>query len=342
MEKACRILHSFLWLTSFSLSLGVEVVRAQTQSSTSLSLNCGTGVNRSCEQAGRRVATLVEERIRQQVLPANSSGGLYRLKDLLTLPLSGSSPSSGEVNLATKSADFPKIEICSLNGNRFNGSKAEKDTNHLGKSCGQPDTIDSRTSTKGELRVQLLTGTGTRELSHLYGVYLEALDCVSREILEELRTDSEVELLGDDKINSCQSLLADYNEGKAKLQASFEQLSGESRALCKFTRDGLPEQAGCYAQAGIEALDSLFSALVVCESFRRSNEAFAAFKKEFFSPASRQSWWLELSEECEKKIPSSKSNYLSAFSSCYHDKFRDLIAAESKSWFPTSGSCRLK
>jgi hypothetical protein len=299
-------------------------------------LQCGTEFNRNCQQAAERVARLVEARIQEQVLQPAKSLGYYHLKDLLVVPQPGSSPKLSAEDFQSSHQPFP--EVCSLNGNRFTGGAAEEETNHLGRGCGAPDTIECRTSSTGEIRAQLIAGTGTREEAHLRGAFIEALDCVSREITTEIRDSRELRIPGDEASNPCLKFMSENASIRQKLTELASKNSADNKTRCRFTPEGGFEQAGCYAESALEASDALFAAVAACEAFRRADLGFLSLQRDVHSIESRRKLWTKHAEECSMR-PTCES-----FGNCVHGKYREEIRKQSSQRFPKSGEgakCRL-
>ena len=328
-------------MQSLLASLILILVPATSIGDETLELNCGLAeVNRDCELEAKRIVSLVEQRVTQQVLPPNSPNGLYRRKDHAIMPKAGVILGKSKREYETIVDNYPPVEICSPNGNRFNGGKPEISKNNLlptPKSCGSADTIETRKDSTGVIRMQLMVGSGTLERSYLYGIYLEGLECVLREVTEEITKNYSIKLPGTASTNACQSLLSEYNAAKEHLKMKYKRLTkGVSPKLCQSTtpaKEGLPEQAGCYAIASMEALDSTFSYLATCEVFRRSNEQYSAFKDEYFSPVARQKWWLIHADHCSKTTPAKSANPDTVFTQCYQRQFSDTVTKEAQKWF---------
>jgi hypothetical protein len=314
-----------------------RAVAAEPVPDTIFSLLCGKELNRTCEQAVPRVAQLFETRIREQANKPGTTLGYYHLKDLLIVPKPGSSLRLGFDDF--ESFQKPFEEACSLNGNRFNGGEPEKDTNHLGRSCGTPDTIECRTSSTREIRAQLLAGTGTREMTYLRGAYLEALDCVSREIAAEIRENRELRIPGDEATNPCLKFMSDHAAIRQKLTDLATKASAEQKARCRFSSEGVPEQAGCYADAALESSDALFTAVAACEAFRRADQGYLALERTVHSMDSRRKLWSEHSKACSAQAT------CASFSSCVRGKYMEKIQAESRQRFPKladGGKCSIR
>lgn len=327
-----------LLAASFLSSLLTAVAgSAATAPATLLQIHCGTEVGRTCAQALNGISKVFNERVHQQVDPKDGQNGYYRRKDLLQTPRAGSDPLSGRFEVETRQADFP--QACSLNGNRFNGDTAEKESSHLGDPCGEPDRVACRTSSTGELRAQLLMNSGSRESAYLHGAYIEALACVSREMGSQMTRDQELKLAGDDTTNSCLTLFGPYADARLRLIQDAEKAKRDGTPLCRFTEDGLPEQAGCYASAALQALDALFTAMAACETFRRADEAFEAYRVAVASPEARRRFWLEQGGKCAKT-----SATCPALEACHQDGYRSLLEEEAKRRFKTedpAGKCGL-
>ncbi len=336
MGKKLRL--SLLAASFLSSLLPAVTGSAATAPSTLLQIHCGTEVGRTCDQALTGIRKVFNDRVRQQVAPKDGQNGYYRRKDLLQTPRAGSDPLSGRFEVETRQADFP--QACSLNGNRFNGDTAEKETSHLGDSCGEPDRVACRTGSTGELRAQLLMNSGDRESAYLHGAYIEALACVLQEMGSQMTRDQELKLAGDDTTtNSCLTLFGPYADARLRLIQDAEKAKRDGTPLCRFTEDGLPEQAGCYASAALQALDALFTAMAACETFRRADEAFEAYRVTVASPEARRRFWLEQGGKCAK---TSKSCL--ALEACHHEGYRTLLAEEAKKRFSEEnkgGKCGL-
>jgi hypothetical protein len=278
---------------------------------------------------------LLELRIQQQVLPKNEPGGMYNLKDLLQEPEPGSDPMNGSITLKSRDASFPNL--CSLNGNSFNGGSEEKTENHLGRHCGSPDAIECRTSSTGEIRAQLMIGTGTRERTHLRGAFVEALDCVKREVLEEVRRTRALRIPETEKTNACHTLMSAHMEVHSRLQ-SLNKSSSSNSPLVRCSPDkSTLEQSGCFGESALNASDASFATIAACEVFRRANKGYAALFEAVLAPSSRQRLWREHASSC------SSSTTCDSLKTCTHTKFQELIRSESQKRFPaTSGSCQLQ
>ncbi len=299
-------------------------------------LQCGSELNRNCQQATERVVRLLDARIQEQVLQSAKSLGYYHLKDLLMVPRPGPVSRLGPDDFELSHKPFP--EVCSLNGNRFNSGASEQETNHLGRSCGAPDTIECRTSSKGEIRAQLIAGSGTREESYLRGAFIEALECVTREITTEIRDSRELKIPGDETSNPCMKFISENSAIRQKLAQLASKGSAEDKSRCRFTRSGDFEQAGCYAESALEASDALFTAVAACEAFRRADLGFLALGRDLHSIDSRRKLWTKHAMECSKR-PTCES-----FSSCVHGRYTEEIRKESLQRFPNStegGKCKI-
>ena len=322
-----------IWLLGAATVIPALARAADPTAPVLVSLNCGTELNRDCGQAAARITALFDARIRQQVLGDAGENGYSRRKDLLQKLKAGV---SGE-GLELESSHEPFFKACSLNGNRFNGNEKEIEKNHLGESCGEFDTIECRKSSKGEIRAQLMAGSGTRESAWVRGGFIEALDCVSNEIAAEVRTNRSIRVPGTEDTNACLKLVPLYEANRQKLTELAARVDPEKKGRCRFTDAGLPEQAGCYAEGSLEVLDALFAALLVCESFRRADEGYLGLANVTLDDAARRRTWKDHSQQCSSKAG------CEAFSSCTREKFRELVGAEARARFHPGegGKCRL-
>jgi hypothetical protein len=175
-------------------------------------------------------------------------------------------------------------------------------------------------------------------MNYLRGAYLEALDCVSTEIAEEIRSTRELRIPGDEASNPCLKFMSDHAAGRRKLADLAAQASAETKSRCRFSSEGLPELAGCYAEAALESSDALFAAVAACETFRRADQGYLALERDVHSIESRRRLWSEHSKDCTTRTT------CASFSSCVRSKYVDKIIAESRRRFaktPDGGKCNL-
>ncbi|MEK7692191.1 MAG: hypothetical protein AAB425_14340 [Bdellovibrionota bacterium] len=241
--------------------------------------------------------------------------------------------------------------FCNLIAGKFNASTREVDKNHKIESCGNYAEI--KVEGLGNVTIDLTSGRGSWEESHIRGGFIQAVNCSYQQVLNELNQKSGITLsetcaaLGEDiqNLGTQADAVAAKIESELVGQQNVTQI--ESCAVgADPTGQSSIQQSACLLQAGRARLETAFTYFASCEIMSRAR---ASYRHHFVDDLSGLTGLLQTKvadpcesrckSECSTKLTKLKSCAEACAKSCYKPLIQKTLEDKINSLWPNSGVC---